>query len=309
MAAVRRYDAPQIPGQVNIIPSKESGMNLSFVTEVLHGDVPAPSELGWQVGDAWLAGGTWLFSEPQDDLRRLIDLHAYGWPSLEEEEEDAGPSIGATCTIAELDTYAAQQRASGWGLVRECCASFLSSFKVWNAATVGGNICMSLPAGPMISMAAALEATYTLQDLAGNVRKVSPLDFTTGNHQNILQSAEMLRTIHLPAAAMTKRWAFRRMSLTHLGRSSSLLIGTLDPGTGTFLLTVTAATTRPHQLRFDVLPDWPTLQQRLRSEIADSDYYDDVHGTPAYRKAMTHYFANGILNELAGTLRKLPSTG
>ena len=94
-------------------------MNLSFVTEVLHGDVPAPNELGWQVGDAWLAGGTWLFSEPQDDLRRLIDLHAYGWPSLEEEEDDAGPSIGATCTIAELDTYAAQQRASGWGLVRE----------------------------------------------------------------------------------------------------------------------------------------------------------------------------------------------
>ena len=284
-------------------------MNLSFVTEVLHGDVPAPSELGWQVGDAWLAGGTWLFSEPQDDLRRLIDLHAYGWPSLEEEDEDAGPSIGATCTIAELDTYAAQQRASGWGLVRECCASFLSSFKVWNAATVGGNICMSLPAGPMISMAVALEATYTLLDLAGATRTVSALDFTTGSHQNILHPGELLRTIHLPAAAMTKRWAFRRMSLTHLGRSSSLLIGTLDPDTGTFLLTVTAATTRPHQLRFDALPDWPTLQQRLRSEIADSDYYDDVHGTPAYRKPMTHYFANGILNELAGTLRKLPSTG
>jgi CO/xanthine dehydrogenase FAD-binding subunit len=307
MAAVRRYDAAQITGQVNIIPSKESGMNLSFVTEVLHGDVPAPSELGWQVGDAWLAGGTWLFSEPQDDLRRLIDLHAYGWPSLE--EEDAGPSIGATCTIAELDTYAAQQRASGWGLVRECCASFLSSFKVWNAATVGGNICMSLPAGPMISMAVALEATYTLLDLAGATRTVSALDFTTGSQQNILHPGELLRTIHLPATAMTKRWAFRRMSLTHLGRSSSLLIGTLDPDTSTFLLTVTAATTRPHQLRFDALPDWPTLQQRLRSEIADSDYYDDVHGTPAYRKAMTHYFANGILNELAGTLRKLPSTG
>ena len=253
--------------------------------------------------------GNLLFSEPQDDLRRLIDLHAYGWPSLEEEEEDAGPSIGATCTIAELDTYAAQQRASGWGLVRECCASFLSSFKVWNAATVGGNICMSLPGGPMISMAVALEAAYTLLDLAGATRTVSALEFTTGSQQNILHPGELLRTIHLPATAMTKRWAFCRMSLTHLGRSSSLLIGTLDPDTSTFLLTVTAATTRPHQLRFDALPDWPTLQQRLRSEIADSDYYDDVHGTPAYRKAMTHYFANGILNELAGTLRKLPSTG
>ena len=39
--------------------------------------------------------------------------------------------------------------------------SFLASLKIWNAATVGGNICMSLPAGPMISLTAALEATYT----------------------------------------------------------------------------------------------------------------------------------------------------
>ena len=98
------------------------------------------------------------------------------------------------------------------------------------------------------------EATYTLLDLAGATRRVSALDFTTGSQQNILHPGKLLRTIHLPATAMTKRWAFRRMSLTHLGRSSSLLIGTLDSDTSTFLLTVTAATTRPHQLRFDALP-------------------------------------------------------
>src|SRR4051812_45836112 len=28
----------------------------------------------WRTGDAWLAGGTWLFSEPQPDIRRLTDL-------------------------------------------------------------------------------------------------------------------------------------------------------------------------------------------------------------------------------------------
>ena len=47
-------------------------------------------------------------------------------------------------------------------LLRECCNALLASFKIWNAATVGGNICMSLPAGPMISLTVALEATYTL---------------------------------------------------------------------------------------------------------------------------------------------------
>jgi hypothetical protein len=35
--------------------------------------------LDWREGDAWLAGGTWLFSEPQPGLRRLIDLEGFGW--------------------------------------------------------------------------------------------------------------------------------------------------------------------------------------------------------------------------------------
>ena len=38
--------------------------------------------LDWREGDAWLAGGTWLFSEPQPHLRRLIDLEGFGWKSL-----------------------------------------------------------------------------------------------------------------------------------------------------------------------------------------------------------------------------------
>ena len=36
----------------------------------------------WTAGDAWLAGGTWLFSEPQVHLRRLVDLANLGWPAL-----------------------------------------------------------------------------------------------------------------------------------------------------------------------------------------------------------------------------------
>src|SRR5664280_3457464 len=36
----------------------------------------------WTAGDAWLAGGTWLFSEPQAHLKRLIDLNDLNWPAL-----------------------------------------------------------------------------------------------------------------------------------------------------------------------------------------------------------------------------------
>jgi hypothetical protein len=54
----------------------------------------------WRTGDAWLAGGTWLFSEPQPDLLRLIDLARLGWPAMEIDPD--GLRIGATCTLAQL---------------------------------------------------------------------------------------------------------------------------------------------------------------------------------------------------------------
>ena len=37
----------------------------------------------WREGFAWLAGGTWLFSEPQPAIDTLIDLGQLGWPALE----------------------------------------------------------------------------------------------------------------------------------------------------------------------------------------------------------------------------------
>ena len=37
----------------------------------------------WQDGFAWLAGGTWLFSEPQPSVRALIDLDTLAWPALQ----------------------------------------------------------------------------------------------------------------------------------------------------------------------------------------------------------------------------------
>jgi CO/xanthine dehydrogenase FAD-binding subunit len=103
-------------------------------------------------------------------------------------------------------------------LIGECCRSFLSSFKIWHTATVGGNICISLPAGPMISLAAGLEGICTIVGSDGDERRIAIEDFVTGNRQNVLRPSDLLRKIDLPATALRKRSAFRRISLTHLGR-------------------------------------------------------------------------------------------
>ena len=140
----------------------------------------------------------------------------------------------------------------------------------------------------MISLTVALEGIYTLWPREAAPREVLAADFVIGNHMNVLLPGESLRSIHLPAAALARRYAFRRSSLTHLGRSAVLLIGTQNPQANDLLLTVTAATDRPVQLRFEHLPTAEELHHRLDATIPDERYFDDVHGSPAYRRRLTY---------------------
>src|SRR5687768_3914513 len=114
---------------------KGSSMDLNTVSEVVR---PRRREslTGWRDGDAWLAGGTWLFSEPQPALYRLIDLESLDWPALE--VSDAGLTIAATCRIADLHALAPPADWTAARLIGECCNALLMSFKIWNMATVGG---------------------------------------------------------------------------------------------------------------------------------------------------------------------------
>jgi CO/xanthine dehydrogenase FAD-binding subunit len=272
-------------------------MNLNTIIEVKR-PTSADQISKWHEGYAWLAGGTWLFSEPQPSTDTLIDLEELRWPALR--ASPAGLEIAATCRIAELYRADGPAQWRALPLARECSNALLASFKIWNAATVGGNICMSLPAGPMISLTVALGATYTLWPRAAAPREIAALDFVIGNHANVLRPGELLRSIHVPATALSKRFALRRASLTKLGRSAALLIGTQEPGTGDLLLTVTAATTRPVQLRFGRMPSEPELRRAIDEKIPADGYFHDVHGSAAYKRHLTYYFAEEIRAELAG---------
>jgi CO/xanthine dehydrogenase FAD-binding subunit len=269
-------------------------MDLHSISEIAR-PVIAVGPIDWRDGDAWLAGGTWLFSEKQPHLRRLIDLHGLGWEPLT--VSDKGLEIAATCEIAKLVALRAPAEWRAAPLIGECCRAFLSSFKIWNTATVGGNVCMSLPAGPMISLTVALEGICKILLRDGSERRVAVKDFVTGNHANVLQPGDRLRSIELPVAALRKRSSFRRVSLTHLGRSTALLVSTLDEQDGNFTLTVSASTERPYRLEFPKIPDADALRARLDREIPK--FFDDVHGTPEYRQHMTYHFAEEMRRELS----------
>ncbi|MFF1253303.1 FAD binding domain-containing protein [Pseudarthrobacter sp. NPDC058329] len=268
--------------------------------------VPTTDPAQWRDGDAWLAGGTVLFSYGSlafgpRPLRRLLDLGSAGWTPVT--VSDDGIELAATCTVAELFNLpgAPGIQPQAWpalDLVRPCCDSFVASFKVWNMSTVGGNLCTSLPAGPIISLCAGLDGAATILSPGGASRIVPVTEFVTGDAANCLAPGELLRSIHLPASALASRVAFRRLSLSNLGRSGVLLTGRLDGGTH-LVLTVTAATKRPVQLRFDGLPDADGLATAIDGAIPADLYHNDIHGLPAWRRDMTYRLAEEIRAELA----------
>jgi CO/xanthine dehydrogenase FAD-binding subunit len=269
-------------------------MDLNTIKEVAHPQSRAQLPV-WTAGDAWLAGGTWLFSEPQVHLTRLIDLTDLNWPALT--VGTTGLSIAATCTVAQLDGLACPSEWIASPLINQCCRAFLASFKIWKTATVGGNICMSLPAGPMTSLTSALDGVCTIWQADGGERKIPVADFVTGNQANVLAPGDLLRQIDIPLHALKRRSAFRQISLTPVGRSAALLIGSIS-AEGGLALTITASTTRPVKLFFSNIPQSEELRGAILQAIPDALYHSDIHGKPMWRKHMTLRLAEEIRAEL-----------
>jgi CO/xanthine dehydrogenase FAD-binding subunit len=267
-------------------------MDLNAVTEVIPARSPAAD---WAADHAWLAGGTWLFSEPQPGLRVLHDLTAFGWPPLTVTAD--GLEIAATCTFAELVAFGVPPRWPAAALFAAAAHALLGSFKVWNAATVGGNLCLALPAGPMTSLAAGLDGQCRVLSVDGSSRVVPACDFVTGAGQTVLEPGDLLRSITLPEAALRSRAAFRQFSLYAAGRSAAVVVGRVDSAADELRLTITAATTHPVRVRLPRSASATELAQALAA--ADLPLHNDVHGDPRWRAQLIRILAEQVRAELA----------
>src|SRR5215813_8579432 len=76
------WHRPRLARRSSVIGFGTRDMNLNTVTELSH-PTSAAEIADWRNGFAWLAGGTWLFSEPQPATDTLIDLGNLGWPAIE----------------------------------------------------------------------------------------------------------------------------------------------------------------------------------------------------------------------------------
>ncbi|MEU2033122.1 FAD binding domain-containing protein [Nocardia amamiensis] len=257
---------------------------------------------------AVLAGGTFLFSEPQDQLVRLVDITTMGWPALE--VVDDGLEIAATCTLAEfagaaqgheLGVPVLRDQWPGTALFAQSCRALLASHKIWRTATVGGNVCLALPAGAVLGALVALDGLALVWAADGADRGIPLRDFVLGPGHTALRPCEVLRSIYLPRSSLLAHTSFRKIALAPLGRSGAVVMGRRDPD-GRSAVTITAATTKPVVLDFAAPPSDPELLDALGA-IDPTLWFDDPHGSPEWRR----HVAGLLAREVAGELRERAS--
>lgn len=247
-------------------------------------------------GEVVLAGGTWLMSEPQPETTGFVDISRMEWEPVEVSAE--GLRIAATCTIADIVAWSrgddAPREWTALPLVEQAANALLASFKIWNTATVGGNICRSFAAGSMISLAAGLDAVAEIWCPDGADRRVPVAELITGNGTNSLADGEVLRAIRVPAHALRSRARLGKIALIEHGRSGSVVTGRLDQDGGS-VFTITAATLTPQVLRFATVPDAASLAHAV--EQAEG-YYTDPLGATDWRRATSVVLAERIRGDL-----------
>ena len=255
-------------------------------------------DLSLAPGEVVMAGGTWLMSEPQPRTTGFVDLTTLGWPDLEITAE--GLRIGATCTIARLLAWVERDAPAEWtslALARPAADALLASFKIWNTATVGGNVCQAFAAGAMIAFLSTLDATALVWTPDGGERRIAVADLVIDNAATSLEPGEVLRALDLPLAALTSRVALQKIALAELGRSGAVVTARVDPD-GSAVFVVTAAVRRPRVLRFARVPGAGELRDAVASA---TDFYTDPLGSADWRRGVSVVLAERLRAGFART--------
>lgn len=248
----------------------------------------------WQEGWTWLAGGTWLFTEPQPEINTLVDITRLGWSELEAIPE--GLTIGATCTMSQL---LSGNYPEDWTSVKALHAAVheLASFKVQNVATIGGNLCLAIPAGTFAPVMVLLGATYEIVPLQGAPYQIPAAAFQTGVRKTALKPGELLRKIWIPQENLRWQVSYQRICVATAGLAVSIVTAAYDPPTHRVRFAIGAAISAPSLLEFDQVPTASELAEALDEHLPINRFLDDGLASAAYRQQVTRVLLERSLQE------------
>jgi CO/xanthine dehydrogenase FAD-binding subunit len=255
----------------------------NIITYLRPNHAAAISEAGqnWHPDWAWLAGGTWLFSEPQPHLTTLVDLEPLGWSDIEFDHERL--AIGATCTFAQLLNYPWSSEWQAIAALKSAISALAASCKVTHVATVGGNLCLALAVGVIAPIMVMLNAVYEIWVPNAPPRYVAARDFQIGIQQTLLQPGEVLRRIWISHSSLLWHTTFQRIGIAATDPALSLVAIALHPQTSATRISLGACVAAPDLLEF---PQIPTAEQ-LATALQTINWLEDARASAVYRQQAT----------------------
>jgi CO/xanthine dehydrogenase FAD-binding subunit len=144
-----------------------------------------------------LAGGTDFMVEVNHGLRRPESVVAVGSVAELAGWEQQGDRLRLGAALTYTDLGMPDLAALSPGLAQ--AARTVGSPQIRNAGTVGGNLGTASPAGDLLPVLVALDATVHLRSVAG-ARDLPVVEFLTGVKTTALEPGELIEAVTLPVA-------------------------------------------------------------------------------------------------------------
>jgi len=153
-----------------------------------------------------VAGATDLFADDNPTIDALVDISKLELNYIK--NEDGFLKIGALTTINEL-INSDIIRSEFQGLWEAC--KVLADKTTRNAATIGGNICSSLPSADSVPPIFAAGAVLVVKT-SSEEKKVNIEEFFIGPRKSILKKNEILTEIQIPLCNCAYGTGFEKMT-------------------------------------------------------------------------------------------------
>jgi len=244
----------------------------------------------WGEDWAWLAGGTWLFSEPQPHLKTLVEMQKLGWSELEISDQEI--TIGATCTLRKLQEINCLEYPA-LGIFKQAVSALAASEKVVNVATIGGNLCLALAVGNLAPVMIVLGAKYELIHPQAGSRWVAAKDFQIGHQKTILRSGEVLRKVVIPKDYLSWQITYDRLGMTATDTALALVVTAYHAPSHQVRIGIGASLSAPRLLEFNFVPNEQQLDAAMQL-----NWLQDPRASGEYRHHLTKVLVERSLKKL-----------
>lgn len=251
-----------------------------------------------------LAGGQSLVPMLNHRLARpevLVDIGAVA----ELQTMQRRPSdwlIGATVTQRRVEC----DGVDGCELLR-LAMPFIGHRQIRARGTVGGSIAHADPAAELPAVALTLDATMVAVG-AGGERAIGAAEFFAGPYMNSLDDGEILAHVSFPTVPASTRCSFREFARRKGDFAVAGVAAAVDCANGAVSsarLTAFAVGSNPVRLTGAEQAvagrglDDTTVADAAAAAAAEIEPWDDLHGSPQYRRQLIEVLVRRALREVA----------